>query len=279
VSQFQDFFDKYEPQITSMAIKFGSYVFPIEASHIRNWLRQFGEDNLELGLKLLNNVDYFSPSRLINESRELHNQLLAYKNINQEDLIEKPIYFVDFSPSSGRSQDDFIPKYRLGSGLRENKYDENFIYLRDVNQFLDKKDITLVFITDFIGSGKQVIDTWKNILWAISPDNEHILLSICGYVRGIQRIEKEYGGQLTVITNRRYGDECRIFSDENSIFSPNEKTVLKSLCDRIDDYPSGFQDTQSITVFYFRCPNNVISILRANNPPNWVGLFKRHLSE
>jgi len=271
--QFQEFFDRHEPEITNFETRFNSYVFPIDRSRIRNWLRQFGENHLGLGLKLLNNVDYYSPSRLLNESRELHQQLLAYKQKNNDELVNIPTYFVDFSPSSGRSQDEFIPKFRLGSRLRFNRYDKNFIYLRDINKFVAKKGkgVSLVFLTDFIGSGKQVQDTWSNILWAISDKNDHILLAICGYDSGIRRIEESTEDRLTIITNRRYGDEHRVFSSANTIFTNEEKTILRDLCNSAGDFPTGFRDTQATTVFYFRCPNSSISILRA-------GLFRRHLS-
>lgn len=278
MTQFHDFCDRNEQQISSLARKFGSYVLTIEETQIRNWLKQFGEDNisnLELGLKLLNKVDYFSPPRIVREARELHQTFLEYKNMNIQNLLNKPTYFVDFSLSSGHSQDEFIPKYRFTSELRHVKYDKYFIYLRDIGKFFDKQGIMLVFLTDFIGSGKQVADIWKDNLWAISSENEHILLSICGYRTGVDKIREETGDQLCTLTNRLYGNENRFFADENTSFSPTEKEVLKELCERAGEFPTGYEDTQSTTVFYFRCPNNVISILRANNR-NWAGLFKRY---
>ena len=274
--RYQDFFDEHCQEISELERRFGSYVFPIDSSRIRNWLRQFGEENLGLGLKLLKCVDYYSPSRLLTESRELHAQLLAYKQLDNPLLLEIPTYFVDFSPSSGRSQDDFIPKYRLGAGLRHNRYNKNFLYLRDVNQFFDKEGITIVFLTDFIGTGKQVLDTWEEILWAISDKNEHILLAMCGYDSGIAKVQEATEDKLTIITNRRYGNEHRVFSPQNTTFLATEKEILMQLCNRAGEEPTGFRDTQSTTVFYFRCPNSTISVLRAKNS-NWTSLFARHL--
>jgi len=256
--QFQEFFDANDGQIAILDRRFSSYVFAIDRSGIRNWLRQFGEKHLGLGLKLLSSVNYYSPSRLLNESRELHRQLLTYKEMNNNELLNTPTYFVDFSPSSGRSQDEFIPKYRLGSGLRFNRYNKNFIYLRDINKFVDKEGISLVFLTDFIGSGKQVIDTWLDNLWAISDKNEYILLSICGYDSGIRKIQEATEERLTVITNRRYSNEHRVFSPENTLFTKEEKGALINFCNVAGDWPTGFKDTQSYTVFYFRCPKNSI---------------------
>ena len=270
MSQFQDFFDRHEDEISDFESRFNSYVFPIDRSKIRNWLRQFGENHLGLGLKLLNNVDYYSPSRILRESRELHQQLLAYQEMNNDELLNIPTYFVDSSPTSGRSQDEFIPKYRLGAGLRYDTYNENFIYLRDINNFVDKEGISLVFLTDFIGSGKQMADVWLDNLWAISDKNEHILLAVSGYDSGIRKIGRISEDRLTIITNRRYGDDHKAFSPANTVFTDEEKTILRSLCDSAGDRPTGFRDTQATTVFYFRCPNSTISILR-------TGLFERHL--
>ncbi len=257
-------------------------MFPIEEVQIRNWLRQFGVSNvtnLELGLKLLDRIDYFSPARLVNEARELHRLLLAYKQTDGVRLLTKPTYFVDFSLSSGHSQDELVPKYRLASGLRHTRYDPHFIYLRDMGKFLNKsgvvRGITFVFLTDFIGSGKQVADTWKDILWAISPENEHILLSICAYDSGIKRIQQETEDQICIMTCRAYSDRNRIFSKENTQFTMSEKNILLELCQTAGEYPAGYLDVQSTTVFCFRCPNDSISVLRANNE-NWTGLFKRY---
>jgi len=275
---FSDFCDHNEGTISELARKFSSYVFNVEETHIRNWLKQFGEnntENLRLGLQLLNKTDYFSPRRIINEARDLHNKLLACKDMSIEELLRKPTYFVDFSPSSGHSQDALVAEYRLACDLRHMRYDKHFIYLRDINNFIDKKGITLVFLTDFIGSGKQVCDIWKEILWSISPNNEHFLLSICAYDSGILRIRQETENKLCTITNRRYTNINRVFADENPDFTPEQKGILRALCETAGEYPTGFEDVQSTVVFYFRCPNDAISILRANNA-NWVGLFKRY---
>ena len=273
----QELFDTYDDEITRLERKFSGYVFSVDKNAIRNWLGRFGNSNFQLGLKLLNYVDYYSPSRLVRESTELHNQLLEYEGLDSDQLINKPAFFVDFSPTSGKSQDEFIPKYRLGSRLRFDRYDEHFVYFRDVNQFFEKKGVTLVFITDFIGSGKEVIGNWLDIAWALSDENEHILLALCGYDSAIQAIEDMAEDKLTIITNRRYSEANRIFSPQNTHFTIDEKMILLELCRLAGESPCGFECTQATTVFYFRCPNSTISILRASNQ-KLRGLFQRHLS-
>lgn len=231
--------------------------------------------NLELGLTLLESIDYFRPRRLVDESRDLHEMLLAYKDMTNEELLRRPTYFVNFSLSSGHSQDALVPDYRLGSKLRQARYNNHFIYLRDIGQFFGKSGITLVFLTDFIGSGKQVCDLWKDILWTISPDNEHILLSICAFEEGINKIQQETEDKLCTITCRRYTNRNKIFSDENNNFTAEQKNILRRFCEQAGEFPTGFGDVQAATAFYFRCPNDSISILRANNA-DWKGLFKRY---
>jgi len=275
--RLQELFDAHSDTINELERKFSGYVFSIDRSAIRNWLSQFGVSNFGLGLKLLEYVDYYSPSRLVRDSTELHNQLLEYKNTDNDRLVAKPTFFVDFSPTSGKSQDELIPKYRLGSGLRFDRYDKYFIYFRDVVKFIKKKNVTLIFLTDFIGSGKEVIGNWLDIVWSISDFNEHILLALCGYDSAIRKIEDATEDKLTVITNRRYSEANRFFSSENALFTREAKEILSRFCNQAGERPTGFRDTQATTVFYFRCPNSTISILRANNR-NWKGLFKRHLS-
>ena len=276
MSELRELLDTHDEKINELERKFSGYVFNVDKSAIRNWLKLFGAENFSLGLKLLDYVDYYDPSRLVRESIQLHNQLLAYKAFDNDQLISKQMFFIDFSPTSGKSQDEFIPKYRLGSNLRYDRYDKNFIYFRDVPRFMRKKGVILVFLTDFIGSGKEVIGNWFDIVWALSNQNEHILLALCGYDSAIRKIEKITKDRLTIIMNKRYSDTHKIFSPQNTNFTNEEKQKLLDLCKQAGKKPTGFRNTQATTIFYFRCPNSTISILRARNR-NWKGLFKRHL--
>ena len=71
-------------------------------------------------------------------------------------------------------------------------------------------------------------------------------------------------------------DNDKFLSAQNMNYTDEEKNRIMSYCQRAREYPIGYGNCQSNIIFYYRAPNNVISILRANND-NWQGLFIRHI--
>ncbi|MFQ5821915.1 MAG: hypothetical protein ACE5I5_18150 [Candidatus Heimdallarchaeota archaeon] len=261
------FFDIHHEDILRLERKFAGYWTGLDKYDIRSWLLQFEMEHRELGLKLLHHVDYYSQSRVIREVRQIHEQILALAGGTLQDT-----YFASFTPP-GKSGDELLPRYRLGSGLRSRRYDQLFVHISGLVDFFDKQVQRFVFVDDFIGTGTQAINIWNNIGGFLTEVEDVFLSVIVGFDEGIKNVERET--PMKVIVNRRLFEEAKIFSLSNRVFTPDEKIVLRDYCERAGSWPEGYGGCQSIIVFSHRAPNNTISILRCDTP-NWRGLFARY---
>jgi len=134
----------------------------------------------------------------------------------------------------------------------------------------------LVLVDDFVGTGNQATEAWESIQGVINDGNQMVLAVLCGTAEGIQRVEDATRGRLNVVCNTTLGENRKIFSKFNSTFTPEEKTILRSYCSRAGSQPEGYGNCQLALVFYYRAPNNVISILRTQNAKWKKGLFVRN---
>jgi len=135
----------------------------------------------------------------------------------------------------------------------------------------DEPEARLFFVEDFIGTGDSTFKIWKKI--SDIHQEDLYLLVITGHQEGIDRIENEL--PITVICNRIITDNRKWFSNSNTTFSAQEKSKIKEYCNFAGSQPEGYKQCQSNVVFFYRAPNDIISILRCNNS-NWKGLFIRN---
>jgi hypothetical protein len=263
-----NFFATHNAEIDELVQKFRGYWSDIDRYKVIAWIQQFDRDHWELALKLLHKVDYYSPSRVIREFREIHAQLLVTlgRNLNNT-------YFCSLTPP-GKSGDLMLPLYRQASELRHNRYNAMFIHVSDLPQFHDQSGIRFVFVDDFIGTGNTVIKYWENLQGFLTNAQEVCLLVLAAYEEGIEKIEQF--SSLNIITNRRLSVNEKIFSESCTLFTREEKEILKHYCEISgNSWPEGYGECQSTIVFFHRAPNNTISILRCNTP-SWKGLFPRY---
>jgi len=262
------FFVNRDQEISKFSDKFRSYVVEIDKFAVRAWLSQFRGEHRELGLKLLGNVDYYSPGRVMNGTRVLHEQLMAIKR----GKIDRTL-FASMALSPGSGADMLLPAYRVANRLKKKTWDSYFIRLSELGNFFEQKDVTFAFIDDFIGTGNHVITMWQNIGHLVPEDSEALLLVLTGYKEGIDAVERNT--RLEVVCNKVLSEENKVFSSSNPMFDEEEKRILKSYCETAGSLPEGYGCMQSTVIFYYRAPNNTISILRCISP-SWKGLFPRN---
>lgn len=188
----------------------------------------------------------------------------------------------------GKSGDELLPKYRLANNMRSRKYDNFFIHISDLVNFIEEPELgssaieekiepkkikNFVLIDDFVGTGSQAVKIWEDIEGFLVNVEEIFLLVIYAFDEGIKNIERET--PMKVISNYCLPATRRLFSINNTHFSSEEKIWLKNYCEIAGSWPMGYGDCQSTVVFCHRIPNNTISILRAKTQ-NWTGLFSRY---
>src|SRR5207244_2316997 len=80
------FFAENSQEIRALVTSFSGYATNIDEYTIRDWLSQFDDDHLDLGLKLLKHVKFYKQPRVIRELKVLH-QTLEQINGNQREMI------------------------------------------------------------------------------------------------------------------------------------------------------------------------------------------------
>lgn len=251
-------------RLEDLETKFAGHVTPIDRTSILAWLKQFDKDDWDLGLKLLESLDYYPQSRILKGSAELHKQALH--------LLDTPetIYVAAFGVTAGKSGDEILYKYKMANDLSMSQ----LVTLADLHKFIENPGAHFIFVDDLVASGDQASTTWRNIVGLLNPKHKVILAVHLAFKEGIDHIQGET--RLQVVYNTLLSESDKVFSPSNTVFSAGEKAKLLGYCQKADDNPRGYGEMQANVAFYYRAPDNCISILRSNNP-SWKGLFPRRL--
>jgi len=254
-------------KIGELSIKFAAYP-NINRTKIECWLNNFDEEHKELALKLLDYVDYYDNTRILNACRNILTQVKSLKN---NDLSN--VFFVGLG-SAGKSGSAMLTTFRSANSLSGTTHNSKFLHMSELNNLYDKENISIVFIDDFIGTGDQFLSYYKEI-GELIPQNADITLAIvCGFRRSIDKIQTET--EVRVLTSHYLEESDRLFSRENTHFTNDEKAILKTYCDKTGSQdPYGYSDSQAKVVFHYRTPSNTVSILGVNKQ-SWRGLFPRY---
>ena len=144
-------------------------------------------------------------------------------------------------------------------------------------------DASIIFLDDFIGTGKQGLDYVKNISSSLNSSIKPYLFTICGTNDGINYINS-YGSKFKVkaqivLTKEQY----YLLDPSNKILQDEEKIQIKKLhkligIDEKNNYHLGLP-----FAFYYSAPDNSLGILWSDNTDykvnnvdkKWYGLIPR----
>ena len=219
---------------------------------------------MDVALKLLRHVEFYKQPRVIEELRVLHQTLQQINNSQRE------MKFCALGAQAAKSGESLLYKYKVANRLSEDV----FLHKTDLPEFIDRKDLMLVFIDDLIGTGDEAIEAWEDVQGVINEENPVYLAVLCATEEGIRRVDDETRGRVSVVSNTSLLDDRKMFSDFNFAFTPQEKAILRTYCQKAGSEPEGYGGCQLAVIFYYRAPDNCISILRSNN--EWKGLFPRN---
>lgn len=257
--------------------KFNDYTVPIDEERIQSWLRQFDFEHVTIFLKLLENIDYHSRRVTIHELMDLGKKIQKVTNDDFND-----VFFAGFT-GTGHSGDFIVSEFRLVMQLSQTKHDDKFINLSSIDDFqiLENqankriKPYTFVFLDDYIGTGNSAIETWGLIQGSTNYTDKYKLAALVATEGGITNI-KNLAPSLKIICNKKVLNIEKVCGPQNGIFTKNEKEIIKKYCERVDPkHPLGHKNTQSMTIFYRRVSNNVLSILQYKMNSSWHPLFPR----
>lgn len=269
-----DFFERNNDRIETVVNTFRSYQpRPVDRDGLRLWLRQVDADDYDLTLRVLENTQFYGVQRIQGLMADLHQQVrvqLANDGIRRSENLA----FLALG-RVGESGHEIYTRYRNINRLSNGPY--MLPQLLELGDLLyaaetESREIALVFLDDFVGTGKQVSDYWRDVLsQIIEPTIPVYLATIAACDIGIERIVKETPFQVItshLIQNRHLFPLSDRFTDQ-------EKARIL-LYNDIGNPPLGIGGLGVMLAFAHGCPNNSLAILRGSKSQrHWRGILPR----
>ena len=159
----------------------------------------------------------------------------------------------------------------------------------------------LCIVTDFVGTGTTIIKDIRRIIKYYENFEKIFVVAYVGTECGLEKIQEESQDKIeTIICGLELPDYLRVFSEENTYFTDEEKNEIKCICDAYfskffhpdiekfgDKIKYGYIGNENscgnnlLLTLYTNCPNNSLPILWAgsykyyNYPNKWIPLFER----
>jgi len=293
---------KYEEQlrvkheeINNLSKSWNSYKGrEITTDIIREWLEQF--DSLESQrymFKLLEHVKFYTNNEIREKMEDLFREVKKEIRKNEKERIIK---------DNQRKRDDILVSYLDQSPVKSgaeyaklfveanNIYKDNSTTIAKLEKKINEsKDLNaLIFIDDFIGSGKSIIENLKEL----TDNYKELILRkkliviigvITGFLEGKHLIEKSVqslGLPIKIVILDPLDKSNKVFDNESSVFTkPIERERTKKICYEIGlnlekKHPLGYDNCQATVVFPNTCPNNSLPILWKKTK-TWNPIFER----
>ncbi len=242
----------------------------VSISKYEEWLQQFEQTEIPYIEKLITNFNYFSFFRVQKHLSELYDSIMKAV-IDLDNVIFVPVGYV---VKSGSVVAYF---FRKVNQLRENQ----FLPYSELNANSLNKIETIVFLDDYIGTGHQSINVWRNIKTNFDQLEKFpklIYATIVGYTEGVNKVEQ--ATDFKVITSFAYGPDQLPFHPDSKIFnSENELSKAKEIISKYGQklypkYPLGYKDNSGLFSFFYSTPNNTLPIFWSIQN-NWTPLLPR----
>ena len=262
VSRFDTVQTRYFQRIQRAARDFGDHE-GISISKVTHWMSQFEDNDLLLAEKILNEIKYYSASKIRAMVGELVKLVyLKFNTIQRERILFIPIG----EPYEGSST--------IARVLREEVGEDVIKYMSDLERLEEGTYEALIFIDDFSGTGTQLSEWWVNVESIVLPRNVPFVLALLVINYRARPILEDFSEVVCVDQLQR---EDNVLSRYSRIFSDEEKRRMIHYCKLTNCHPDliyGFDDCGLLLVFKHGCPDNSIPILWHTNA-SWEGLFKK----
>lgn len=219
--------------------------------------------------KILNSIKILDGLELRNHLRSIYNQ--------NKDLFEDPnTYITHFGPI-GKSGALIINQFmRCYPGKQRM-----VIASSEISRL--PEGASIIFLDDFIGTGKQGLDYVKNISSSLNSSIKPYLFTVCGTTDGIEYINN-YGSRFKINSQLLLDkDQYYLLDPSNSILDEAEKKEIKDLNKLIGIDDRSKYHLGIAFAFYYSAPDNALGILWNDKTPyrkenaerNWYGLIPR----
>ncbi len=256
-------------------LKFSVYIQQVVA-----WLENFEENEVALALDYLFYLEYIPFSEL---QARLNSCLMELDKSFGRKLNYLLVPYAEYP----KSNDVFMYLLSKCPAYAELKKEKRISFTLDIGKFAFEKHTVLVFVDDFIGTGRS-FDKWyrKSKITALLQSNALIfevqaILSAIVMEDGDLFIRHSFP-EIRVVADIRY----RIFSKSDSPFNlSNNRAELRNLCLKYGNRiatgfrakatyaPLGYENSEALVAFDYGTPNNTLSIIWGEK--EWMPIYPR----
>lgn len=253
----KDFVEKNVASQINMADIIKTFKGDLTKESILNWLNQFDIDEQVFIEKLLLHYKYFSSNDVVSSLVSLFKKLVNEFGINPEKTWFIPMGYV---AKSGNAIAYFFRRFNMLS-------EQNFLRLSDITLEKLKEKGKVVFLDDFIGSGKYASKVLSDLVENLKIKDSQfnfIYASIIGYSDGIEFVKKTE--ICDVCVNEELNSQSNPFSEDSLIYDTSiEKDTAKNIMIKYGSllwqkFPLGYGGTQGLISFFYSTPNNTFPI-------------------
>jgi len=268
------------------------------------WLSNFSGEVSEcpkehsIAIDLLNNFLYYGEKEikylcraafsLLKRSEIVENTSL-YLGTNAGNSISEFIKSCKFSyiGRAGESGALILYHFRQENRLSIEQFAEPTAFLTGEISDTELSGANLVFIDDFLGTGRTACDFWNSKIAAIKercPRAKFHYLALLATTRALDNVRSRTG--LAVICPQILDDSHRVFSETSSVFPDREKRdFAKRVCEFYGchlagrPHALGYRNSQTLLGFHHNIPDNTLPVIWSEverpNSRKWHPLFKR----
>ncbi len=239
----------------------------VDQDHVNNWVKQFKSQDKVIPYKILSELRYYSGAVVQTLSDEFIDRVFKrYGNIPND------IYFIPIGGAGSGSQSIARAIIRSNKVREENVIDVYELHATKKDELANK---ILVFLDDFSGSGRTIIEWWENVEPLILPLNATISIGVLVLNYKAIRAINDLKHYLFFI--EYLNEEMDMFSSKSDIFIESEKEILLRYCMSTGcpkNMFRGFDDCGLLIGFQHGCPNNSLPLLWYSRK-EWKNLFYR----
>lgn len=260
-----DIENSFDKDIEKIVQDFGDHDY-IRRPRVIRWLKQFGDKEIHLAIKVLKNIRYFGASNLMSMSR----QIVEMVNKQFPHIKGSSIFYVPVGGAGTGAQ--IIARHLKNNSDIPNA---NIVDLLGIyRESKIRKIDVIIFLEDFSGTGNTIRDWWNTNAPIILPIGAIVIFGILVLnITARSTLEKE----ITTIAIQYLEEKDNILSDKSKYFGEAEKKVLVSFCEKTlcsTKYIRGYGDCGLLVAFQHGCPNNSLPILW-HESYSWEALFRR----
>ncbi|WP_295707516.1 hypothetical protein [uncultured Brevundimonas sp.] len=261
-----------EEQLAAWEDRFRPYRRHPSRDCLISWLKQFDEKHQTIAHRVLDSVILLSEDDIMQGYKGTLDSLPGWSKKSDERVGRW--FFVGMG-DAGESGQAMLRLFREANGLTADRWQNLYVMPRELPALALKAADSIVFVDDFAGSGKQMVNYWP-IIEELVASEAHCYLALSATTSRAEaeiRAKTEFDVRAPVILQ----EEDNLFSHACDKFTVEEKLVLEEYGKRASkSQPRGFGDCGLAIVLSHKTPNNSVPILHANHA-NWISPFPRQL--